>query len=236
MATKRLRVPPNKIVLSPTDRFALVGKTGSGKSSFEILLAEKLIEHQKPPWAVWDVDTKNDPKDLERLQKWGYTTPSRKEDPSSPARKLLLKVRGDDEEIVRKAQLIFNTSLTRGDVIVCVDEYTHVISSPRRAGVGLGKIFRTGRGLHVGLIGCTQEPVDIPRQLLSQASHLFLFNITHSNDIDYLRKHLFRTYIPPVEQYGDIHGFWHKWIDGPNPQWTYYSGQQEWYDIVKVGK
>ena len=101
-----------------------------------------------------------------------------------------------------------------------------------RPGTNLQNVFQRGGGLDVGIIGNTQEPVYIPRQLLSQASHIALFNLTYDYDIEYVKR-FNKTYKPPVDS-GDAYGFYWSWVDGPNRTWSYYANQAEWYKDLRV--
>jgi ABC-type multidrug transport system ATPase subunit len=56
------------IPLAPNDRYACIGKTGSGKTSFATVLATTLIPVDEGEWQAWWIDTKGDPKDIKRLK------------------------------------------------------------------------------------------------------------------------------------------------------------------------
>lgn len=219
------------IVLSSSDRFALVGKTGSGKTFASTLLATMLLPwpgyprprgQSKNPWQIWFVDTKGDAKDARRLGEWGFRTVTRVPDDWP---RVIYKIRpldkSDELSVAKQVQQLCWTATQRGNVLVVIDEYTSCVLSSRSVGAGLKNIYARGRGLHVGSIGCTQEPVSIPRQLASQATHLFLFNVTYTYDIDWCN-----TLCP---RYGDgppdVHGFWYRWLDGPKnvSTWKYYG-------------
>jgi len=135
--------------------------------------------------------------------------------------------------VVLQAQAIMRAAYERKHVIVVIDEYTQVIVSTRNAGAGLLDIFARGGGLNVGIIGLTQEPVYVPRQLLSQATHLVMLSLTFQADIDYIKK-MVPEYQSPLKL-GDPYGFWWKWVDGGG-EVVYYPDQATWYGQLQVAK
>lgn len=185
-------MPQTKI--EPNDRYAIVGKTGSGKTSFTVVLASKLVQRDEGDWQIWWLDTKGDTKDIKRLRDWGFVHVNEfRRDIPRPVQKhnwiyFPIREREGGASIVAQAQQLFKQALSRRKVLLVADEYTHVIVNARNPGRHLGNVFRTGRGLNVGLIGCTQEPVYVPRQLLSQAGHTFLFDLHFPKDRDYVRE------------------------------------------------
>jgi hypothetical protein len=206
------------IVLSPAMRYAVVGKTGSGKTVASVALASLLVPPDDPHWQVWWLDSKNDKRDGDMLRRWGY---GRRD---CPARRII-RLRGD---VVGQAQYACYDALeNRRNVLIVADEYKHIVESNRRAGYGIEGVHVRGRGLNVGIIGQTQEPVDIPRQLLSQAAHVFLFDISYPRDVKYLRD-LFSDYQRPP----DPHGFFHAYVDG-DAEWRYYPHINAWHDMVR---
>jgi hypothetical protein len=227
--------------LSPNDRYAILGKTGSGKTVQGITLASLFAQSLPVPWEVWWLDTKGDDADIRQLRKWGFCDGNNPRDIAQTGRlrnALYFKI----EEIVLEgftytvgaiAQAKIAEAYQRKNVILCVDEYTQVVPSDRSEGYALRNAFTRGRGRHVGVIGLTQEPVYVPRKLVSQASHIFLFTLTYEHDIKYVKR-LCPGYIPPVEQ-GDPHGFYTRWIDGATSnRWAYYRNQKEWYDSLDI--
>ena len=225
--------------LKPNDRYALVGKTRSGKTREAMVLAGSFAMAFKEPWEVWWLDTKNDPDDLKALRKWGFRNYMSESDRTetgglTQALYYLIKpIESEGEDSVKvQAQKIIRNAYNRGHVLLVIDEYTQVVMSKQSPGAALSDVFARGGGKNVGIIGLTQEPVFIPRQLLSQATHLVMFNLTYQADIDYIKK-LYRGYIEPVKR-GDPHGFYWKWVDGTSLEVNYYKNQAQWYDGLRV--
>lgn len=222
------------IKLSTSDRYAFIGKTRSGKTFATTALCALLLPWQYPavdangkkrkkPWQIWWVETKGAGKDIGRLYKWGFRPASAAPDDWP---RLLFKVRAvnreDELSVSKQVQALCWRASDRGNVILVIDEYVSVCHSSRSTGAGLKNVFQRGGGLHCGLIGGTQEPVGIPRQLVSQATHAFLLNVTYQHDVDWCNE-LCPSYGegPP-----DPYGFWYRWLDGPKnlSKWTYFHG------------
>lgn len=233
--------PADRVELSPADRYTLIGKTGSGKTTFTsvlvlTILPDELIAQQ---WRAWVLDTKGDPKDIARLRRLGYV----EGDPATglprqqrrlwssgpePGR-LYFRLRDrPDLSIVDQAAHLFRLAMTRRRVLVVIDEYTQVIVGPRTAGRNLDDIETRGRGLGVGLIGNTQEPKYVPRKLISQATHLVVFDLSFPADIDYMREFIPDYDRPPRHE---RHAFWHLWLDGDGIP-RYYPSLRAWRSRV----
>lgn len=218
--------------LSPNDRYGIIGKTGSGKTQEAIVLASYFARVLHSPWEVWWLDTKNDPSDIRKLRQWGFCNGANERDikrPGAMRNALYFKITEEGGyDTVVLAQYKIDEAYQRTHVILVIDEYTQVVQSRQDAGWALKNVFARGRGKKVGLIGLTQEPVFVPRMLLSQASHLVLFTVTHGPDIKYLKELSDGIYYPPARQ-GDPHGFYWSHQDG-GAQWAYYANQKEWAD------
>ena len=220
--------------LKPNDRYAVIGKTGSGKTQEAIVLASMFAQQLHSPWEVWWMDTKNEPSDIRQLRKWGACNGAVPKDIARPGglrNFLYFKIDSDSGfSTIDLAQAKMAEAYDRKHVIVVVDEYTQVCPSVQNAGYALNNIMTRGRGRNVGLIGLTQEPVFIPRMLLTQASHVALFTVTGTRNLKYL-KDMCPSYVPPLKQ-GDPHGFYWSHLDG-SAEWAYYSNQRKWADSLQ---
>ncbi len=230
------------IVLKPNDRIALLGKTGGGKSLLAMVLAGTYAITLPAPWEVWWIDTKGDADDIRQLRQWGARNMASQDDWSSPGTlgnlgyfklKKTIFDGSKDMGVVAQAQAIFAAAYQRGHVIIFIDEYTQVVVSARSPGSALRELFAQGRGLNIGVVGCTQEPVFIPRQLISQSTHLVMLNLTFAIDIKYV-KTMFPQYVKPASK-GDPYGFWWSYNDGPSEDTvTYFKSQKDWFDTLKI--
>ena len=216
-------------------RYAALGKTGSGKTVWVIVLCSMLVPMDSKLWEVWWVDTKDYQPDLDLLAEWGYREWGTRAAEHTPRK--LFKLRGDDAAIKAQAQAIARAALARQHVLIVFDEWNHVVLSTQRAGPGIDRLQKSGRG-KVGVIGGVQEPVLTPRVLFSQASILAIFNLTHARDIK-IAQELCPRYAPgwPKDRddpLPDKHGFWLKYLDGHGPDgaWRYWRSTQEWMATI----
>lgn len=226
------------IVYSPEMRYALLGKTGSGKTLFALVLISLLVPMDAVGWECWWVDTKDYPPDLAMLHEWGFRVKGTPAASLTPRK--IIKLRGSDEEVSAAAQEVAREALERTAVLLVFDEWSHVVKSVQRAGPGVERSQKAGRG-KIGLLGGVQEPVNTPRVLFSQASVLAIFNLTHRGDIK-IAQELCPFYAPgwpktDEDPLPDPHGFWLKWLDGhgPDGRWAYWRSVQEWRASVRTG-
>ena len=223
--------------LKPNERYALVGKTRSGKTALAMVLAGTFARTLSEPWEVWWFDTKNDPKDLKALRAWGFRNAASERNENAGGLKnalyFMIVEEANGPSTVDQVQALCDRAYKRGHVIIVIDEYVQAVPSIKNAGQALLNVFQRGGGKNVGLIGLTQEPVYVPRQLISQATHLCLLSLTFEADIKYVRN-LCPVYEPPIKV-GDPYGFYWSWVDG-NGEWDYYENQQVWFSKLNAAK
>jgi hypothetical protein len=209
-------------------RVAGVGKTRSGKTTGAILLGSILVpwnnfKPKKEDLEIWWADTKHDPRDLEMLFKWGF-----RDDPKTKSNYRLFHIDRDGKKKQWEiAQDFFAKAYNNAGILVVVDEYRQVVPNTVSAGDDLLDVFTRGGGLGVGIIGLTQEPVYVPRQLLSQATHQFFFDLSYPNDIKRVRE-FYEPYRRPLLS-GDKHGFYHVAVDYDG-YGVYYKHVKEWIE------
>jgi len=217
---------PQEIRLATSDRFAIVGKTRAGKTVATVILASILLPWEWPPpkvktpWQIWWIDTKHDPKDRARLRRWGYADPSKVPEKWPRLVFTIRPLEGDELSVARQVQAIAFRAMERTHVILVIDEYVSCVMSRVSMGAGLKDVAQRGGGKRIGLIGETQEPTGVPRQLLSQATHEFLFNQTFRRDVEWCQEEC------PIYGDGppDKRGFYYRWLDGDKDQsvWMYF--------------
>jgi energy-coupling factor transporter ATP-binding protein EcfA2 len=225
-------VAQSSILINPSDRIAIVGKTGSGKSQLAIVLAGTYARILPEPWEVWWIDTKADSKDIEALRGWGFRNALDAKDrltsPIMNAVYFRCASKGTSGMTIRhQAQLVLDMAYQRRNVYVIVDEFGRVVNSRTSSGESLDKVFFQGRGLNIGFIGCTQEPVNIPRNLISQAQHQCLMRLTYRLDIKTIHD-LYPWYEPP-----NRYAFYWIDVDGTE-QVRFYDNQASFYDDLLV--
>ena len=221
---------------SPAQRWAVLGKSGSGKTFATVLVAAALVPFSSRDWQVWWLDSKHDPDDLALLHRWGYRPAMEREARATPRR--IFDLRGSRAAVHEQAQLISARALEVGGVLLVYDEYGQLVKSKVDAGVEIENVHKRGRGLDVGSIGGVQEPAYCPRYLFSQANHLLIGSLTHLRDVKIARE-LNPRYAPgwPEERpdtVPDPHGFWLKHLDGfgDDGSWWYWAAMDRWYAHV----
>jgi hypothetical protein len=230
-----------------SQRYAMIGKTRSGKTRFAIVIAGMFAQHLYPPWQIWWIDTKGDLDDLTALRSFGFRNGASKRDmqgfgaiPGALYFHLEPTDYTDSQSVINQAQYVFGYAMQRSsaermpfnNVLCIVDEYVAVVPSARNPGAALKDILQRGGGMKTGLIGLTQEPVYVPRQLVSQATHIFLFNLTYEYDIEWVKR-IYKQYEPPLRR-GDGYGFFHIYVDGTEQEVNYYKNQFEWFESVDI--
>jgi hypothetical protein len=216
-------------------RFANVGKTRSGKSTFAVILADLLVPFKKKTGAsdpqIWWMDTKHDPADLERLQAWGYSDDKK----TKCSHRIFHIYRDGDTKQWQNAQLLFARAFATQGILVVVDEYRQCVPNTISPGDDLLDVFTRGGGLGIGIIGGTQEPVYVPRQLLSQASHQFFFDLSYPNDIKRIRE-FYEMYDRPLKRgESNKHGFFHVAVDYDG-YGAYYPHAKNWVESNELMK
>lgn len=213
-------------------RYAFLAKTRAGKTFAMVIVSARLVPAhpwEAAGWECWWIDTKHGPDDQRMLWDWGYRSPT---SPIRTARRVFT-VTGSRQEMQEHISLIIDAAMRRHRVLVAIDEYQHAQESRLYAGPALEDLHKRGGGLDVGIIGGVQEPAFTARQLFSQATHLWIGNLTHLRDVKTARE-LCPGYAPGWPQTPDTvpdqHGFHVKWLDGHgnDGRWVYYSSVQEW--------
>ena len=225
------------ISYSPAQRWAVLGKNGSGKTFGTILIVCALVPFDSRDWQVWWLDTKHDPTDRALLHKWGFRVAGERQARATPRK--IFDLRGNRAAVHEQAQLISDAALAQQGVLLVYDEYGQVCKSRIDAGPAIEDVHKRGRGLNVGSLGGVQEPAFVPRYLFSQANHLAIGNLTHLRDVKIARE-LNPSYAPGwPKEVGDTvpdkHGFWVKYLDGHGPegQWWYWPRIDDWYAHVR---
>lgn len=211
--------------MKPSNRVVVVGTTGSGKTDFALRLGRVTALKCPPIWRVIFLDSKRDLRDERLAETLGYKRTKLKDVKGSRDRLIYVPLESKNEgyPILEQAQQLFRYCYERRHVIIVVDEYTQCVPSEQNAGYWLKEIFQRGRGLYVGVIGCTQEPVKVPRLLFSQSSVRVFMNVEFPIDIKKLRE-WFGGYEPPFEAYGDEHG---AFVKDYGKRWRYFSSLRD---------
>lgn len=171
-----------RLVIEPSERWIILGKTGSGKSEFAKYLLR--IVAQKMPVVIVD------PKEfwLGRNPKWagrremGTIDKPRLVSTFNPKLRVqCIQPDPDDPEDERLSRLCFDV-LKRGNWFLYFDE-TEDIATAHSVPRHIRRIWKTGRALNVGAWVSTQAPSGIPRIFKSQAEKFVSLKVG-DQDID----------------------------------------------------
>ena len=165
------------------EHVSLVGPTGQGKTTLALAIMPKrrysIVVASKPV----------DPSLSALVKEQGYElVRSWPPEPWQVARgRLLLWPTGKSMADNVKAQrrevaAMLNYTYTAGGYAVLIDELYWVAQQ-----LGLGNelrvLYRQGRSLNISLVGSTQRPAWVPREMLTEASHLFFWRTGDIRDI-----------------------------------------------------
>lgn len=206
--------------IDPSERWIIIGKTGSGKTEFCKYLLRIVVKK----WPVIIVD----PKELwlgkgkgRHRKEWAQG----KEPGTIDKPHLVIKfnpkfrvqcIQPDDmDEDGRLARLCF-TLLRRGDAFIFFDE-TEGLATANSVPAYLRKIWKTGRAWNIGAWACSQTPSGIPKIFKSQAEHFIVFKVGEEdaelaaelvkvtpNEIKALKRYQWYYYNTDMER-GELH-------------------------------
>lgn len=150
----------------------VAGRTGSGKT----FLVKKYLENTKLPVYVLDVK-----KTLKWLKgKDVLYTEKLAEAISSKKSKIIYQPKWEEMEEDYYNEF-FKKVYERGEAILWVDELMGVSTAMRFPAYYKACLTR-GRELGISVWSCTQRPAMIPIISMSEASHLFIFNLNMKKD------------------------------------------------------
>lgn len=151
------------------DRTAVIGATGTGKTIFGAWLLSKQ-RFDKRPWVV--IDFKG-----EELWEQVGTPPMRSlRVGSMPGKRGLYRMRvqpWDDEAIEDWLKKVWS----HGNIGLFVDEVSLI---PQKE--AFKAILRQGRSLRIPVIACSQRPVDVDREVWSEANYISVFRLDDIRD------------------------------------------------------
>lgn len=158
-------------IVKPSDQIVIVGKNGSGKS-----VVAQYLDAQTPGQLVI-VNVKNDPA-LTRwaVERFGVENVSiadgRVSDMDFKKRVIVYVAKSATDQ--KEYDVLYRRMLQRRNLTVHLDE-TFGPTTSSRVPDGLGLFLQHGRARNLRHIACTQRPVHIARQVITEASHIVLF-------------------------------------------------------------
>jgi hypothetical protein len=163
------------IRLGPNDRGALIGKTGSGKTT----LARFLVEDPRKPWSVsWN------PKNSDAIKEWTNQT---------EVSSLRALMDSDDQRLIytpdpfhaedEYTQTEFFTWIyERKNTRLYIDEATQIKYGGTRIPRFLNAVLNRGRERGISTLTATQRPASIPMNVLSESEHFYIFKVLLPQD------------------------------------------------------
>lgn len=176
----------------PDEHLAILGCTGSGKTT----LAGHVLSvspFDRMPYIAVDMKGDDLLGSIDRLKEIG----THERIPTKPGLYVVRPLPSDAEGIEAWLEKVWHA----GNTGLYVDE---AYLMPDK--VWLRNIMAQGRSLRIPVIAASQRPVDVPRSIFSEASHISVFRLNDKRD-----KKTVAEFTPPNmldERLPDFHSFW----------------------------
>lgn len=159
-----------------TDRLAIVGRTGSGKTQAALWHLSH-VDFDRRPWVI--IDYKNDDliNSIDRAQLIDYEVV-----PDKPGIYILKVLPRENDQISDWFRRVWEQE----DIGIYVDEGYMV--DPRDE--WFEACLTQGRSKHIQMIVLSQRPVWLSRFVFSEASFFQVFDLTHAKDMDKVREYI----------------------------------------------
>lgn len=172
--------------LRPDERWAIVGKSGSGKSVFA-----RWIDHQyyKAHWPIVIIDPKKRYVDAALGDEFSH-------DPATSSIAKPFRIMDGLFNPDAKCQIylptfpamadatlnrLFFSLLERGGVVLHIEDMSQV-ANESKSPIGLTALMTDGRAAEVVMLMCAQRPVGIPRNMVDQAENFVFFRMPDIDD------------------------------------------------------
>lgn len=191
------------------EHVTILGPTGTGKSALAVRIAERRYH------VAQFVEKPRDAKLLAALKRRRFRKVDELPDAHGWPRVYLWPPAGDVTDEPGQAATFRRALRTAGKVgvwHVVIHEAAYLVD-PLGLAPELKFILRMGRSNGTGLILCSQRPAWLPRDIYSQASHLFLFGTNDETDLraigglNGMDPKLVRSTVARLYERGDRHSF-----------------------------
>jgi DNA helicase HerA-like ATPase len=232
----------SKIQIQVGDRWAIIGGTGSGKTTFDKYLlkfyyAAGLRARRLFPIYILDTKISGDFAEFHHKSVGHYHFGNEVPKLINPMKdgRPFLVWQPEEDDIDMYDAFLKQVYQARQPAIVLIDELGSLTNAnatkfPRYYDI----LLKQGRGLHIGMISNTQSPAYIPPNLIRQTTHLLRFRLNDQYDAKKLAKQLGREYGEEWEPEHE-HGFVYRNCTKPRKSSPpiYYKDLQEFFGLSK---
>lgn len=193
MARKPFRLPRTD------EHTAILGCTGSGKTTLASWVLSNAPFHRMPYVAI---DYKNDDllAQIGRIKELEIDDPI----PERPGLYVIRPLPSDIEEMEKWLWRVWE----KGNTGLYIDE-AYLLPNKE----AIKNILAQGRSLRIPVIAASQRPVDVPRSIFTEASHIAVFRLNDDRDKKTVREFTpkFMMFAPGGEEkrLPDYHSFWY---------------------------
>lgn len=185
----RLSTPPlraTRFPLSSSERWAVIGKTGSGKTEFTKYLTRA---YARAGWPVLIIDPKGNYVNIDEGGRYAHEQAAASIDhpwridgerPASAQVQLYIPMLGQAGGDPLLANLLYG-ALRRGSTVVHIDDLVG-IADEHSMPPALSACWSLGRSLHVPMFVLAARPREVPRLMFVQSENLVLFRLPDEDD------------------------------------------------------
>lgn len=203
------------------NRLAVVGMSGSGKTTFALELIVRVKRWYNIPIIIFDTKGQGEFDGIADVLSIDQRAPLF---PSSPG---ILVWKPPLDELEQYNLFLERILKSHKPCMVVLDELSNLgRGNPDSYVPNYALLLKQGRGLKISVLSMVQEYAAIPRQTVGQTTHLFRFHLLN----DYDRAKMNRMLgLPERQKYlepNDRFGFFYRRVDIPSPVYSFHNWQE----------